>query len=95
MTVEEVSEKIERIETKLNFQALGKPSIRGKQGGGFKTIARLGADQGTTSSQEPVGMYPSKQDCFQNPVGRQKFTVAQPSALKEKEDILTRQSDRL
>ena len=52
LTVEEATDKIEKIETKLKFQAFGKSSIKGKQGGGFKANSSLRDDQSMPSSQE-------------------------------------------
>ena len=69
LSVEEATTKIEKIETKLKFQAFGKSSIRGKQGGGFKTNTSLGEDRGSNPSQGSPKMR----------VGRQNSPLTQPS----------------
>ena len=46
LSVEEATEKIENIEIKLKFQAFGKCSIRGRQGGGFQTNSIQGEERG-------------------------------------------------
>ena len=88
--------EIEKIETKLKFQAFGKCSIRGKQGGGFQSnsIPMEGRDCAPNQQYEKTLM----EEGSQSPVGRQDLTVPQPSRLSELtevEDILARQTIRL
>ena len=105
LTVKEAAEKIDKIETKLKFQAFGKSSIKGTQGGGFKSNSSLREDQAAASSQKqtknPVAWQisattqPSEQECSQTPVGGKDPADTQPSVRTEGEDILARQSKRL
>ena len=78
LTVEEAAAKIEKIETKLKFQAFGKSLIKGKLGEGFKANSILGEDIGVAPSQEGAV----------TPVGGKDSIGTQPSHKKEMDDIL-------
>ena len=87
LTVEEVADKIEKIETKLKFQAFGKCSIKGRQGGGFEKNSSLGEEQVQAPNPHSQG-----------PSSRQEHLAPQPSnmaELRKMEEILSMQSLRL
>ena len=94
LSVEEATEKIEKIETKLKFQAFGKCSIRGRQGGGFQTNSIQGEERGQVPSPEST----SHEKGGGEPCSRKESLRTQPSALSElnqMEEIRARQTMRL
>ena len=94
--VEEATKQIEKRETKLKFQAFGKCSIRGKQGGGFQSNSIHGEVRDCAPNQQSENTL--LEEVSQSPFGRQDLTVPQPSRLcelTEMEDILARQTIRL
>ena len=105
LTVAEAAARIDKIETKLKFQAFGKSSIKGTQGGGFKENSILREYQDTASSQEQdetqvvrqksIDTQPSQQRLTERPVGGKDPAVIQPAEEREQNQILSRQSERL
>ena len=94
LSVEEATEKIEKIETKLKFQAFGKCSITGRQGRGFQTNSIQREERGRVPSPQST----SHEKGGGEPSSRKESLRTQPSTLSElnqMEEILARQTLRL